>query len=515
MPISLLLAADVPSFSQIWADLIASLDLARRPEEILAMLGSLPLVGAAVVTAVGAACVMQGYKWHKPIVVVLALMLGFGVGRMISVEVGKSTVVAVALAVLLAAIAKPLLRYTVAFFAGLAGAGIGATVWTFLNPDQASLAWAGGGMGFIALALLSFIFFRFVVIVFTSVGGGAMFVMGAVDPAARRVDLRTVREQMLLHPGVIPLLVVTAAVVGIVHQQRARPVQGPRSTSRRAEIEGDSPGSYTASMPRVVASLLLSMSLMDPGAAMSPPESGPPADAPVEGNRLRLESSPYLLQHAFNPVDWWPWSAEALEEARRRDVPILVSIGYSTCYWCHVMERESFEDPAVAAILNRDFVPIKVDREQPRRRRHLHDGLPGLHAADRRACVGGMAPQRLPRSAHAGAVRGRDVLPARTHAGPTVVHGAARDRLERVARTAAAGRGPCRPHRGDRRRGARGAVRRPGPRRLAGGCRGHRVPAVPRRDGGWLRRRAEVPPAGLPRAPDGGRAPNGPRRSPP
>ena len=97
---------------------------------------------------------------------------------------------------------------------------------------------------------------------------------------------------------------------------------------------------------------------------MSPPESGPPAEAPVEGNRLRLESSPYLLQHAFNPVDWWPWSAEALEEARRRDVPILVSIGYSTCYWCHVMERESFEDPAVAAILNRDFLPIKVDREQ-------------------------------------------------------------------------------------------------------------------------------------------------------
>ena len=83
-----------------------------------------------------------------------------------------------------------------------------------------------------------------------------------------------------------------------------------------------------------------------------------------EGNRLRLESSPYLLQHAFNPVDWWPWSPEALEEARRRDVPIFLSIGYSTCYWCHVMERESFEDPSIAAILNRDFLPIKVDREQ-------------------------------------------------------------------------------------------------------------------------------------------------------
>ena len=94
--------------------------------------------------------------------------------------------------------------------------------------------------------------------------------------------------------------------------------------------------------------------------------SEPPPDEvnPEDGNRLRLESSPYLLQHAFNPVDWWPWSPEALEEARRRDVPILLSIGYSTCYWCHVMERESFEDPAVAEILNRDFLPIKVDREQ-------------------------------------------------------------------------------------------------------------------------------------------------------
>ena len=94
--------------------------------------------------------------------------------------------------------------------------------------------------------------------------------------------------------------------------------------------------------------------------------SEPPQDAanPDEGNRLRLESSPYLLQHARNPVDWWPWSPEAIAEAKRRDVPIFVSIGYSTCYWCHVMERESFEDPGIAAILNRDFLPIKVDREQ-------------------------------------------------------------------------------------------------------------------------------------------------------
>lgn len=81
-------------------------------------------------------------------------------------------------------------------------------------------------------------------------------------------------------------------------------------------------------------------------------------------NRLADETSPYLLQHAYNPVDWMPWGEEAFAEARRRDVPILLSIGYSTCYWCHVMERESFENPAIAEIMNRDFVCIKVDREQ-------------------------------------------------------------------------------------------------------------------------------------------------------
>ncbi len=81
-------------------------------------------------------------------------------------------------------------------------------------------------------------------------------------------------------------------------------------------------------------------------------------------NRLAGQTSPYLLQHAHNPVDWWPWCDEAFEEARRRDVPIFLSIGYSTCYWCHVMERESFEDEATARVMNERFVCIKVDREE-------------------------------------------------------------------------------------------------------------------------------------------------------
>jgi uncharacterized protein YyaL (SSP411 family) len=81
-------------------------------------------------------------------------------------------------------------------------------------------------------------------------------------------------------------------------------------------------------------------------------------------NRLIRETSPYLLQHAHNPVDWYPWGPEALEKARREDKPIFLSIGYSSCHWCHVMEHESFEDIETAALLNQRFVPIKVDREE-------------------------------------------------------------------------------------------------------------------------------------------------------
>ena len=81
-------------------------------------------------------------------------------------------------------------------------------------------------------------------------------------------------------------------------------------------------------------------------------------------NRLAKETSPYLLQHADNPVDWYPWGPEALERARAEDRPIFLSIGYSACHWCHVMERESFENPAIAEHLNREFVAIKVDREE-------------------------------------------------------------------------------------------------------------------------------------------------------
>jgi uncharacterized protein len=104
--------------------------------------------------------------------------------------------------------------------------------------------------------------------------------------------------------------------------------------------------------------MLLAKDVMNMDSATSITSPGP------RPNRLIHEKSPYLLQHAFNPVDWHAWGAEAFEAARREDKPIFLSIGYSTCHWCHVMEHESFEDAAVAALMNDAFICIKVDREE-------------------------------------------------------------------------------------------------------------------------------------------------------
>src|SRR5437773_1145743 len=100
-------------------------------------------------------------------------------------------------------------------------------------------------------------------------------------------------------------------------------------------------------------------------AVTPPPATGAgPEGAEPRPNHLLGQASPYLQQHLYNPVDWYPWGEEALGRARREGKPIFLSIGYSACHWCHVMERESFEDEAVAELMNRHFVSIKVDREE-------------------------------------------------------------------------------------------------------------------------------------------------------
>lgn len=97
--------------------------------------------------------------------------------------------------------------------------------------------------------------------------------------------------------------------------------------------------------------------------AMATSSSSKESDSSVP-NKLALEKSPYLLQHANNPVQWYPWGDEALEKAKREDKLIFLSVGYSTCHWCHVMEKESFENAEIAQVMNRYFVNIKVDREE-------------------------------------------------------------------------------------------------------------------------------------------------------
>ena len=131
-------------------------------------------------------------------------------------------------------------------------------------------------------------------------------------------------------------------------------------------------------------------------------------------NRLAKEASPYLLQHAHNPVDWFPWGPEALSRARAEDRPILLSIGYSACHWCHVMERESFENEDIARRMNELFVNVKVDREE---RPGPGPDLPAHGAAPRPQRR--LAPDGVSHAGGQALLRG-DVFPARRsprHAG--------------------------------------------------------------------------------------------------
>jgi len=114
----------------------------------------------------------------------------------------------------------------------------------------------------------------------------------------------------------------------------------------------------------IASVLILYRQKMHPEKEFKMAEHTLPGGGKKRPNRLIHEKSPYLLQHAYNPVNWYPWGEEAFEKARKENKPVFLSIGYSTCHWCHVMEKESFEDPEVARVLNETFVCIKVDREE-------------------------------------------------------------------------------------------------------------------------------------------------------
>jgi len=203
-----------------FSEAFQNLDILTHPDRLLDNLAKMPLIGGSVIVVVGAMCVLNGYKWHKWVVIALAFLLGLGVGQILSHQMGKSAIVAVALGVLFATIATPMLRWTVAIFGGLTGAFLGANAWTLANATPSDAQWAGACMGFIALALLSFVVFRLVVVLFTSIGGGAMVVLGAICLLMQVPGWQeTIRANLSTNQYLIPLLVTVAAVAGFVIQE--------------------------------------------------------------------------------------------------------------------------------------------------------------------------------------------------------------------------------------------------------------------------------------------------------
>lgn len=218
----LLLAQEEPTTADtplpLVSHILTRLDILNHPAELLDALASMHIVWASSLVVVGALCVLNGYKWHKYVIVLCAFLGGLGLGHLLAKQMNESRVVMAAIGLLCAVIATPMLRIAVAVFGGLTGAFIGANAWTaFSSSPDAHLA--GAGMGFIALGMLAFIMYRLVIVLFTSIGGASMAVLGMITlmlhvPAWEG----SVRTSLAQNQTVVPLLVAVAAVTGFVIQ---------------------------------------------------------------------------------------------------------------------------------------------------------------------------------------------------------------------------------------------------------------------------------------------------------
>ncbi len=208
------------SVSQLFGDMTAWLDIFNHPDRLIESLSQLPLIIGAVLVVVGGLCVVNGYRWHRWVIIVLAALGGLGIGHLLSQQMGRSHILAVAIGLLCAVIATPLLRFSVAIFGGLAGAFVGANAWTALNTAQPDAHWAGAAMGFIFLAMAAFILFRLVVMFFTSIGGAAMLVCGCVTLLLHVEGWAPgVRNHLETNQMLLPVLVAIGAVAGFVLQE--------------------------------------------------------------------------------------------------------------------------------------------------------------------------------------------------------------------------------------------------------------------------------------------------------
>ena len=218
-----------------FSDAVSRLDILNEPTQLLDALANLHIVWASVFVVVGALCVFNGYRWHRFVIVICAFLAGIGLGHVLSQQMGQSRIVVAAIGMLCAVIATPLLRITVALFGGATGAFIGANAWTaFAGTPETYLA--GAGMGFIAMGFLAFLMFKVVVVIFTSIGGAAMAVLGSITllmhvPAWQE----SVRESISRNELVLPLLITTAAVTGFVMQHNEMKRREEKKVSRAAK----------------------------------------------------------------------------------------------------------------------------------------------------------------------------------------------------------------------------------------------------------------------------------------
>jgi hypothetical protein len=208
--------ADTPM--PVLSHMLTRMDILNHPGELMGTLASMHIVWASVLVVVGALCVLNGYRWHKYVIVICAFLGGLALGHLLSQQMGQSKIVMAAIGLLCAVVATPMLRIAVAVFGGLTGAFIGANAWTaFSASPDAHLA--GAGMGFIALGMLAFIMYRLVIVLFTSIGGAAMVVLGGVTLLLHVPGWETaIQESLSSHQLLLPLLVTVAAVTGFVLQ---------------------------------------------------------------------------------------------------------------------------------------------------------------------------------------------------------------------------------------------------------------------------------------------------------
>lgn len=228
-----------PLVPKDWDGVLATLNIVNDPQRLVEWLDQVPLIAGLTTVTLGVLCVLNGYRWHKWLVAILAFLAGLAIGTAVSQTMGKSVVVATAMGCLFALVARPLLKVSVAILGGLVGAFIGTSAWTAVETNAQTAAnaaenhWAGAIVGFIVIAMLSMVLFRLVIVMFTSVGGAVMVVFGGLALLLQVPDWRgTVEQSLVNQPLTVPMLVLLAAVGGFIVQQSALQSSGVKVLGR-------------------------------------------------------------------------------------------------------------------------------------------------------------------------------------------------------------------------------------------------------------------------------------------